>query len=60
MLNPDMFKKIVNFHKLRKVNSTVLCMKIVDKKQYEDLNVVKVVNDRNNKILYQSRRPILL
>ena len=58
MLNPDMFKKIVNFHKLRKVNSTVLCMKIVDKKQYEDLNVVKVVNDRNNKILYQSRRPI--
>ena len=58
MLKPDMFKKIVNFHKLNKVNSTVLCMKIVDKKQYEDLNVVKVVNDRNKKILYQSRRPI--
>jgi len=58
MLNPDMFKKIVNFHKLHKVNSTVLCMKIVDKKQYEDLNVVKVVNDCNKKILYQSRRPI--
>ena len=58
MLNPDMFKKIVNFHKLHKVNSTVLCMKIVDKKQYKDLNVVKVVNDCNKKILYQSRRPI--
>ncbi len=58
MLNPDMFKKIYNFHKLHEVKSTVLCMKIVDKKQYEDLNVVKVVSDRNKKILYQSRRPI--
>ena len=51
MLNPDMFKKIVNFHKLHKVNSTVLCMKIVDKKQYKDLNVVKVVNDCNKKFI---------
>lgn len=58
LLRPNMIERLIKFHKKFDVNSTVLCMQIIHKKQYLDDNVVKVVHDHNNKVLYQSRRPI--
>lgn len=58
LLMPDMFKKLYNFHKNYNVASTVLCMQIIHRRQYLDKNIVKVVHDHKNRVLYQSRRPI--
>ena len=45
-------------NKKKKVNCTVLAMDIVNKDQYVDPNIVKIIHDINDQVLYTSRAPI--
>ena len=59
MLYPDMIRNSLKpFSKSKKVNCTVLAMDIVNKDQFLDPNVVKIVHDINDEVLYTSRAPV--
>ena len=58
MLRPDMFKKAISPLINHKRDCSVLAMDIIDEKQYQDPNIVKIVNDVNGRVLYTSRSPI--
>jgi 3-deoxy-manno-octulosonate cytidylyltransferase (CMP-KDO synthetase) len=59
MLIPDMIQKsIIPLKKNKKANCTVLAMSIVDKKQFQDKNTVKIVHNLEGEVLYTSRSPI--
>ncbi len=58
LLYPNMIKKVVDIILKKKVNSSVLAMEIIDKKQFYDKNIVKIVNNSKGEVLYTSRSPI--
>ncbi len=59
MMRPEMIINALKpFKKNKKINSTVLAMDIVDKKQFCNPNIVKIVHDVNDQVLYTSRSPI--
>ena len=61
MLHPQMIKNLLkpfSQNKKKKVNCTVLAMDIVNKDQYVDPNIVKIIHDINDQVLYTSRAPI--
>jgi len=59
MMQPDMISKTLEPYKLfRNVNGTILCIKIIDKEQYYNPDIVKVVHNINDEILYTSRSPV--
>jgi 3-deoxy-manno-octulosonate cytidylyltransferase (CMP-KDO synthetase) len=59
LLYPNMITNTLKpFSKNKKVNCTVLAMDIVNKNEFLDPNVVKIVHDINDEVLYTSRSPI--
>ena len=58
MLYPVMIKKVVDPLFKKNINSTVLAMEIISKKQFYDKNIVKIVNNSLGEVLYTSRSPI--
>lgn len=59
MLKPSMIKNCIKpFLENKKVQGTVLAMDIIDKKQFEDPNIVKIIHDTNDEVLYTSRSPV--
>jgi len=59
MLHPQMISNSLKpFFKKKKVNCTVLAMDIINEDQYLDPNIVKIVHDINDEVLYTSRAPI--
>ena len=46
------------FFKNENVKCTVLAMDIINKEQYLNPNIVKIVSDINDQVLYTSRSPI--
>ena len=59
MLRPDMIQKVVKeIKKNKKAGSIVLGMSIKDKKQFNDPNIVKIINNKDKEVLYTSRSPI--
>lgn len=58
LLYPSMIKKVVDILFKKKVNSSVLAMEIISKKQFYDKNIVKIVNNIHGEVLYTSRSPI--
>ena len=59
MMRPDMITKTIKpFQKSHNVKGTILCMKIVDKEQYYNPDIVKVLHNLNNEIIYTSRSPV--
>jgi 3-deoxy-manno-octulosonate cytidylyltransferase (CMP-KDO synthetase) len=59
MLGPDMISAVIKaIKKNKKAGSIVLGMYINDKKQFYDPNVVKIINNQKNEVLYTSRSPI--
>jgi 3-deoxy-manno-octulosonate cytidylyltransferase (CMP-KDO synthetase) len=59
MLHPNMINAVVNklFSK-NKAKATILGMQIVTNKQFQNKNVLKIVNDSKDEVLYCSRSPI--
>ena len=58
LLYPNMIKKVVDVIIKKKVNSSVLAMEIINKDQFNDKNIVKIVNNSKGEVLYTSRSPI--
>jgi len=59
MLRPDMIDAVIKaIKKNKKAGSIVLGMYINDKKQFYNPNVVKIINNKENEVLYTSRSPI--
>lgn len=59
MLRPDMIRKVVKEMKRnKKAGSIVLGMIINNKKQFKDPNIVKIIHNQKNEVLYTSRSPI--
>ncbi len=59
MLHPSMIKNVIKpFYKNKKVKGTVLAMDIENKKQFFNKNIVKIVHDEKDEVLYTSRSPI--
>ena len=59
MLNHKMITHCIGpFYKNNKIKCTVLAMDIISKDQYLDPNIVKIVHDLNDEVLYTSRSPI--
>ena len=59
MLNYKMIDNCVKpFYKNNKIKCTVLAMDIISKDQYLDPNIVKIVHDLNDEVLYTSRSPV--
>lgn len=59
MLKPKMIKTVIDKLKInKKVKASILVMNIINKDQYLSPNIVKVVNNINDEILYCSRSPI--
>ena len=59
MLNHKMITNCIGpFYKNNKIKCTVLAMDIISKDQYLDPNIVKIVHDLNDEVLYTSRSPI--
>lgn len=58
MLSPIMINNAINPILKRKVNCTVLAMDIIHKDQFFNKNIVKIIHDENDEVLYTSRAPI--
>ena len=59
LINPQLIDGMVSFHeKSDSPHITNLVSEINSKEEFENSNVVKVVFNKNNKILYMSRSPI--
>ena len=58
MLRPNMISKAINPIIKNGRSCSVLAMDIIDKKQYLDPNIVKIIHDINGRVLYTSRAPI--
>ena len=58
LLYPVMIKKVVDILFKKNVNSSVLAMQIISKKQFYDKNIVKIINNAKGEVLYTSRSPI--
>ena len=59
MLHPDMIDKSSLFlKKNKKAGGTILGMKIIDKEQFYDKNILKIVHNLYDEVLYTSRSPI--
>lgn len=59
MLRPDMIDTVIkSIKKNKNAGSIVLGMLINDKKQFIDPNIVKIIHNKNNEVLYTSRSPV--
>lgn len=59
MLDPKMIDKSAIFlKKNKKAKCTILGMKIKDREQFYDKNILKIAHNLNNEVLYTSRAPI--
>ena len=59
MLRPNMINAVIKEIKSnKKAGSIVLAMTINDKKQFNDPNIVKIIHNQKNEVLYTSRSPI--
>jgi len=59
MLGPKMIEKVIKpFGKNKKIKATVLAMSIINKKQFNDKNIIKIVHNKKGEVLYTSRSPI--
>ncbi len=59
MLRPDMIEKVIREIKNnKKAGSIVLGMQINNQKQFNDPNIVKIINNKEKEVLYTSRSPI--
>ena len=59
MLDPKMIDKSIVFLKNhKKAKCTVLGMEIKDEKQFKDKNILKIIQNLKNEVLYTSRAPI--
>jgi 3-deoxy-manno-octulosonate cytidylyltransferase (CMP-KDO synthetase) len=59
MLHPKMIESVVkSLEKNKKAGMTILGMEIVNNSQFINPNIVKIVNNQENEVLYCSRSPI--
>ena len=59
MMSPDMISATINpILENADVNATVLSLPIIDKDQFYDPNILKIINNLKGDILYTSRAPI--
>ena len=59
MVRPDMISAVVKFlKKNKKAGAAILGMEIINYSQFINPNIVKIVNNTRNEILYCSRSPI--
>ena len=59
MLHPNMISSVIKkLFSEKKAGATVLGMQIVTNKQFQNTNVLKIVNDIKGEVLYCSRSPI--
>ncbi len=59
MLRPDMIRTVIkDIKKNKKAGSIVLGMLINNKKQFIDPNIVKIIHNNSNEVLYTSRSPV--
>ncbi len=58
MMRPDMISEVVKPLIKKSRDCTVLAMDIIDVEQYRDPNIVKIVHDLQDRVLYTSRSPI--
>ena len=58
MVNAQMIKKLIEPFKFKNCKSTILSMKINNKSEYYDKNVVKLIINNKNKVLIGSRSAI--
>tara|TARA_B100002052_G_scaffold298899_1_gene334099 strand:- start:2317 stop:3099 length:783 start_codon:yes stop_codon:yes gene_type:complete len=59
MLKPQMINSVVKpILKNSKINATVLGVEIISPEQFYDKNIVKIVHDMKNQVLYTSRSPV--
>ena len=59
MLDPKMIDKSLSFlKKKKKAKCTILGMKIESQDQFNDKNILKIVHNLNNEVIYTSRSPI--
>lgn len=59
MMSPDMIAATVKpFEARADVRGTILAMDIVDQAQFENPDILKIIHDLDDKVLYTSRAPI--
>ena len=58
MLKPNMIINAIKPILKKKVNCTVLAMDIIHKDQFLNKDIVKIIHDENDEVLYTSRAPI--
>jgi len=59
MMRPEMIENVISpFFEKKNVLGTVLAMDIISKDQFYDKNIVKIIHDENDEVLYTSRSPI--
>jgi len=58
MLKANMIDNLIAPFKKKNLKATVLAMEIIDKNQYYDPNIVKIVHDVNGRVLYSTRSPV--
>ncbi len=59
MMRPEMINNVIKpFFKKKGVMGTVLAMDIISKDQFYDKNIVKIIHDENDEVLYTSRSPV--
>jgi 3-deoxy-manno-octulosonate cytidylyltransferase (CMP-KDO synthetase) len=59
MMSPDMIAATVKpFNFRNDINGTMLSMDIIDEEQYTNPDILKVIHDLDNRVLYTSRSPI--
>jgi len=59
MMHPDMIAATVRPMEERfGVHASLLAMDIIDEKQYENPDILKIIHDIDGRVLYTSRRPI--
>ena len=59
MMKTEMIKNVLKpIYKNKKINATVLAMDIIDEKQFNDVNAVKIIHKLSGEVLYTSRAPV--
>ncbi len=59
MITPKMIQKVIEpIKKKKKLKATVLAMRIINKKQFYNKNIVKIIHAIDGEVLYTSRAPI--
>ena len=58
MMRPEMIENVIKPLKKDNVLGTVLAMDIISKDQFYDKNIVKIIHDENDEVLYTSRSPV--